>query len=242
MRRVLVCLGAMIAVTASADARELVVLKSNSDTIRAGQVLDGNALLALDAGIRLTLMSEDGQPLSLQGPYRGKPAPGKGAKGGGDVVAALSGLVARGGIETKSLGTFRALSDEAGSPAARPGPGADDIDPMASEPQCARTGRALSLWVRQQPDDASAVVLAPTGISAATAIRDARAAWPEKVPLADGATYRLSLAVPVDGSAEASFTLRLVSAGPMPDSLVAAAMAAVGCDRQARSLLSSVIR
>lgn len=242
MRRFLIYLGAIIAATSSVNAKDLVVLKSNTDSIRAGQVLDGNALLNLDAGTRVSLMTEDGQPLDLQGPYRGKPSPGKKAKGGGEVVAALSGLVTRGGLENKSLGTFRVPPGEPGVPAVRPGPGADDIDPVAGEPQCARSGRLPSLWIRQQPDGASAVLHAPTGNSAAIAVVEARAAWPAGITLTDGATYRLSLASPVDGAAEASFTVRLIAAGQGADSLAAAAMAALHCDRQARSLLSSVVR
>ncbi len=65
-----------------AEAVELVVIRSTAPGLEPGQVVDGNKKLKLPAGVKLTLISQDGKPLTLEGPFSGIPRTGKSGGGG----------------------------------------------------------------------------------------------------------------------------------------------------------------
>jgi hypothetical protein len=57
----------------SANARQLVVIKSSSPSIKSGQILDSTKPLNLGKDVKLTLIADDGRVTKLAGPFSGLP-------------------------------------------------------------------------------------------------------------------------------------------------------------------------
>ena len=60
----------------SVHAADLVVISSSASSLKAGSMLDGSKELTLAEGESLTLVTQQGKTLKLQGPYQGKPDAG----------------------------------------------------------------------------------------------------------------------------------------------------------------------
>lgn len=217
--------------TAAVQAAELVIVESSNATHQPGQVLDADTALTLPAGTRLVLVSADGNTITLQGPFNGKPgaAAAEGAASGA-VVKSLASLVTARDADTASLGAVRA----AGTVKALPSPWL--IDVANSGHACLEPGVAPVLW---RPETAGAGELA---LSPADRSWTANTGWPAgsadlalpaDVPFNDGEAYLFEM----DGQA-ASVTLHMKPQAVQGERMVAAWMAAKGCDRQAQALLA----
>ncbi len=108
-----------------AEAVELVVIRSTAPGLEPGQVVDGNKKLKLPTGVKLTLVSQDGKPLTLEGPFSGFPRTGKSR--GRNLIQALARLITRKSKDISSLAGGRAATS----------PGA-----MASNPWAIRISRS----------------------------------------------------------------------------------------------------
>ncbi len=129
----------------SAEAAEFVVFEARHESLRPGQVIDGNSRIQLAAGQRATLISPDGIMLKLAGPFEGQ-ADDWLAKGGGGVFDVLRELVTKRARNTAGLGVTRKpdFGKEAGEPVAPPGPWAVDV--TAAGDWCYLAGTTVVFW------------------------------------------------------------------------------------------------
>lgn len=105
-----VSLAALLAVAApsASVAAEYVVLGSTGTSLTQGAVIDAAQPIDVPAGAKVTLMGADGTPVSIEGPFAGKPADRIGTATGDTKVSALSSLFQSQKKSTASLGAVRA--------------------------------------------------------------------------------------------------------------------------------------
>ncbi|CDL01172.1 conserved exported protein of unknown function [Magnetospirillum gryphiswaldense MSR-1 v2] len=236
MRRLVLACFAMF--SSPVLAEDLVVLRSSLASIRVGQIVDGGAVLALPAGGQVTLMTAQGKAVSLNGPYQGIPSPQVAGNGDRNLLSALSGLASRGGVETSALGAYRNPPLGGGANQARLSK-AGDINPFDNDTQCAVSGKTNILRIKFMPKGGAATLAVDSGQAVTLDVKDGRALWPQAVPMTDTADY-----VVVSDSAQAPgrFKLRVLASDDFSEGNLGAQLAAMGCDGQARVLLSGVIR
>lgn len=238
MRRM--ALACLLLIAAPAMAEEILVLRSNTPTLPVGRILDGKAVLELPQGIQLVLMTAQGRSINLTGPYKGSPAPDTVAGADPGVLKALSGLATRGGVEASALGAYRNPPLGAfGADRARLSK-AGDINPFAPDNQCAIDGKVHALRIKHAPKGSTASLSGNNGQPAALALKDGRATWPDSVPMIDSATYTVNTETAEQTSGR--FTLRVLAKDPANEGLLAAELARHGCDSQARTIVSGMIR
>ena len=86
MRVFLTVLGVILfALSAAAWAQDLVVVNSTAPSLKPGQMVKSDAPIDVPAGTSVTLVSESGKILTLNGPHSGPP--GMGGGGGGATPA-----------------------------------------------------------------------------------------------------------------------------------------------------------
>jgi len=213
-------------------AAELVVLQSTAAGLTPGKVVKSDAPIEVPAGASVTLVSESGKMVTLNGPHSGPPGIGA-AGGGGDLVASLSGLLS-GGKEKASLGVVRS--------AGKKEPPEDPwvIDTSKSGQHCVAAAGAVKLWrangakhgivtLKNLDDKTKTSAEWPGGTNTLD--------WPAAVSRVEGARYLVGM----KGSrAKKKFTLHLVP-GDLPSDLHKAAwMAKKGCEAQAKRLLAGL--
>jgi len=208
-----------------AEAEQLVVVEARGVGYAQGAVLDSTKPVVLKEGQHLTLISEKGATIKLDGPYN--QAPGAGASGGVSLsmkLAALSG----GGQRFGEVGTTRAAG-----PVNLPS--AWLVDTGHSGPVCLREGELPVLYreasldpveITIMPDDQSwrATVEWPAGDGTLTLVKT--------VPLHAGATYYIDM----NGERHAISVVDVPSV-LSSDDMRAAWLANKGCEAQARALL-----
>ncbi len=99
-------LTAMLLVGMSAKAETLIVMEARGVSLKAGAQLDGDQVLTLKEGERLTLIRSDGTVLTLRGPFSKTPAPPTAVAS--DPKQALAALVNTRAARTSSVGVIRA--------------------------------------------------------------------------------------------------------------------------------------
>ncbi len=231
-----------VSVAQGVFAGQLVVIDTTAPELVRGQILDGSKPLGLAAGTRVTLIAEDGQVTTLQGPFSGRPGAGPGVPGGSSLIGSLSRLVGGPSAASGALAVMR------GSRGAGPAD-AWAVNLVRSVNVCARAGGTLILrnkksrsakilTVKALPDGAEKSVEWPAGSD--------RIGWPEGLALTDGGRYlariasRKSLAGISGRTAETTLVVHLVPGGLMTDAHRGAWMADVGCMGQARALLAGL--
>ncbi|MDP6515633.1 MAG: hypothetical protein QF926_03270 [Alphaproteobacteria bacterium] len=224
------CVVAMLGGAPVAVAGNLVVLDSDMFGLQAGDVVDGTQQLEIPDGKRLTLISENGEVLELDGPYSG--VPDAGSEEGGGLVAALSDLILSEGTDDSSLGAVRAsVADNVKDPWL--------IDITRDGDHCVTAEGTVTMW-RRSPDLFSAIRVSDGEKAAKTAWPEEAAtlAWPPPIEKTDGATYRITL----DETQNVSIVLHVVPTEVDGDPRRAAWMAKRGCRQQALLLLASSLR
>ena len=222
-----------------AQAAELVVFETHDTSLRSGQLIDGNDLIQLEAGQKITLISMDGKLLTLTGPFNGAAAP-RLKQGGGGVLDALQGLTSERDKDRTVLGVARkpgfgkdAIGPVAGETVALPGPWMVDITSPGD--WCYRNGDTIELW---RPEERQAGSVALTTLDETW---EAIVEWPS-----GSRTISLSSDVPIKDNAKIWFTVdgkdtliafRAVPAGMPTREAKAAWMAAKNCVQQARVLV-----
>jgi len=217
---------------ASADAAELLILKSTESSLPEGGIIDSAATLSIPAGAKLTLVGEAGSKITLEGPYSGVPAASEPAAEdglGSRMLMALSRLIVGTPPDPTALGATRG-----GAVAV-----ADDVWPInvsLSGDHCLRTDLPPTFW-RAATDNAATLAvkrLRQSWVKTDWPAGRASLGWPGGVDLIDDATYLVR-----HGS---GITVTKVIVHLMPGDLPsdfhrAAWMAEHGCLRQARSLM-----
>lgn len=222
-------LALLAATSGAARAGELVVIASTDSQIGVGSLLDGAKSIQVADGRSVTLVSSDGRTLKLRGPYSGKPdpAPDTGRAG---LLDALADIVKSTEKDVSTAGIMRSSLYAPKQPWV--------IDSGQSGAHCVLPGRPALLWRPMAIGTTSAVLKADAGQAGVT-WRDGSytAPWPDGLPLADGATYRLEFAV--------TGTTRRLSIHRVPGELNsdvsrAVWMHAQGCTAQAKALLGTL--
>ncbi len=231
----------VLALTATkAIAAEVVVLKSTALEYKAGQVFDGSSTIELPIGARIVLMTDSGKPLTLDGPFSGPPAPGNPANNG-QLTSALSSLVAKGGVETKKLGTFRVLdlsTDDGASSASNEG--LRQVDVLAGGNQCVLSGAKPRLLVKEAALGSVLKVAAGKIKAVGLAVEGGGADWPAEIKVIEGGRYEFAVSPPANGVERSEVKLFIIPGDLPTDAHRVAYMANKNCTHQARMLLSAI--
>ncbi|MGD0144162.1 MAG: hypothetical protein ABSC92_13470 [Rhizomicrobium sp.] len=215
----------LLAPLTAANAAQYVVVEARGIGMAVGSVIDPTKPLVLKQGQHLTLVSDSGQTIKLDGPYQKAPA----AEQGVQLAAAFTGLVTERNARMGEIGTTRGAAPKA------PLPGPWLIDASSSGSACLLQGQAPVLW-RPAATSPVDVVIAPSDRS-----------WRAQTKWSPGADrLRLTSDLGVHGDAsyfislngsEAAITISSVPSVLSTDQMRAAWMIQKGCDRQAQALL-----
>jgi hypothetical protein len=213
----------------SAGAAVLVVAEARGIALRPGATLDSTKALTLKQGQHVTLISETGSTLKLDGPYDRPPSAG-GAGGGVDLNQTLAALVTQRQARAGEFGVTRGtvLAD-------LPDPWV--LDATHSGNVCLMEKGTPIFW---RPDAKSAVSLA---VAPSDHSWNAKTQWPvgqdriaitTDVPMRAGETY-----VVIFNGTESAVTLVQVPATLTNTSMRAGWMANRRCEQQAQALLKT---
>ncbi|HUJ04240.1 MAG TPA: hypothetical protein VLW75_11410 [Rhizomicrobium sp.] len=220
-------LGISLILPAAAQAGQLVVVEARGVGYAQGTVLDSSKTIVLKEGQHLTLVSEDGSTIKLDGPYNG--APGTGSSNGISLSMKLAALQG-GGQRTGEVGTTRAAR-------AATLPSAWLVDVGRSGSACLKEGDRPVLW-REAATNATQITITPDDQSWRATLE-----WPAgdeqlplvaAVPLHAGTTYYVEM----NGERHAVSVITVPSS-LSSDQMRAAWLANKGCDAQAQALLRS---
>jgi hypothetical protein len=217
-----------------AIARQLVVIAASNTELAPGQILDGEVAVTLPQGASVSLIGEDGKPISLQGPFSGKPAPGSARAEDGGLLESLARLVNRPAMDSTALGTVRSSR---GQPERLNDPWS--IDSRLNSVGCMLPGIALTLW-RAENEGAAKLTLSRDSTGETAEIRWAPgeqvAVWPARLPAVPEERYVLRRGSNLPRVVQ----LRIVPKELPTDAHRAAWMGERGCEEQGRRLLRSV--
>jgi hypothetical protein len=225
MRRILLGLLFLLAPLSTANAAQYVVVEARGVAIAVGSIVDPTKPLILKQGQHVTLVSDSGQTIKLDGPYEKAPV----AQQGVQLAAAFTGLVTERNARMGEIGTTRNAAPK------MPLPAPWLIDASSSGSACLLQGQAPVLW---RPTAASPVdvIITPSDRS-----WRAQTKWS---PGADRLSLTSDLGVHGDASyfislngSEAAITISSVPSVLSTDQMRAAWMIQKGCDRQAQALL-----
>lgn len=211
----------------TANAAQLVVVEARGIDLKPGTTLDPAKSLILKPGQHVTLISDSGATLSLDGPYNKPPAVAQGQ--GVTLAATLKGLATEQNARLTEVGTTR------GATPAPPLPQAWVIDVTRNGSVCLLEGHQPVFW-RPLAGQSTDMVIMPADRS-----WKAEANWaagqdqitPPAPAIVHGeAAYFVSL-----GGVESAIAVNTIPAALDNDDMRAAWMAKKGCDRQAEALL-----
>jgi hypothetical protein len=218
---------AVLSLAASpAFAGQLIVVEARGISLAPGSSVDDSKPLDLKQGQHVTLISQSGVTISLDGPYNKPPVAA--GQGGMSLGQKLSGLVTEANARTGEVGTTR------GTAPVRKLPSPWVIDASHAGTACLREGETPVFWrdpasrtssLTVMPDDRSWKVLTewPAGMT--------QLAVKTNIPMHAGATYFISL----DGN-ETAIAVNTVPSALSSDEQRAAWMADKGCEAQAEAL------
>jgi hypothetical protein len=225
-----IALGAIAAVLlcGAANAAQFVVVEARGIGMKPGTVLDPSKPLSLKQGQHVTLISDSGVTLKLDGPYEKAPSVDGGK--GVDLASTLRGLVTERQARLTEVGTTRGKN-------AVKLPDAWVLDSSHGGTVCLLEGQAPVFW---RPDSGPAIHFA---VMPADRSWRADATWP-------AGTNRIAVSTPVvlHGDAayflsyngtEQAITISTIPASLPNDRMRAAWMAEKGCEAQAEALVRS---
>jgi hypothetical protein len=230
MNRILILILLFYALAAhGAAAASLVIVEARGINLKLGTTVDAATPLLLKQGQHVTLITETGSTLKLDGPYNQPPE----AVGGGgvDLSKTLGALVTQRQARGGEFGTTRGAAS-----AALPDPWL--IDASHSGAGCILENRTPTFW-RPDPKESSTLGVAPADRS-----WRAQALWPAgqarlsittDVPMRGAETYLVNL-----GGTESALTLTLVPRSLANDAMRTAWMADKGCYEQAEALVKTI--
>lgn len=227
--RVLLTIAAVALVARTAAAGNFVVIEADGIRIPSGQSVAGAQPLKLEDGQSVTLLSENGQTLHIDGPSNA--TPDSLTKGGGptDVPTAITALITENRARTSEVGVVRGQNE-----VKLPDPWVVDITHPGTS--CVREGQPIVLW-RTPPLGAATVALAPKDrswtVSGSWPANADRVTLPANMQLRDNWDYIIE----VNGHT-APVTVRLLPKAVNNDAMRAGYMREVGCGNQLNALLA----
>jgi hypothetical protein len=226
--RFVIALLAATFVAGVAEAGTLVVVEARGINLKPGTVLQSDAVLTLKQGQHVTLITETGSTLKIDGPYNKPPVAVEGD--GVDLNDTLKALVTQREARRGEFGTTRAAVL-----AKLPDPWL--VDATRGGTGCMLENRPPVFW-RPATDAAATLTVSPADRS-----WKAQAKWPAgqarlsittDVPMRGGETY-----IVATGGVESAITLVSLPAALTNDAMRTAWMAAKGCEAQAAALLQT---
>jgi hypothetical protein len=226
-RTLLLASVAALALTGMCQAANLTVVEARGIGLQPGATIDSNKPLVLKQGQHVTLISDDGATLSIDGPYNAPPSAGTGGKSLGATLAAL-------GTE-RNARTGEAGVTRGATIATLPEPWL--IDVTRSGNVCLQEGAEPVFW-RPDAKTATTLVVMPVDRS-----WKSQGQWPAgldrirvttDVPVHGGAAYVVNYA-----GTEYALAVNAVPASLGNDKMRAAWMVQKGCEAQAEALLRS---
>ncbi|HWA29958.1 MAG TPA: hypothetical protein VG867_02615 [Rhizomicrobium sp.] len=216
--------GVLSLIAGAAQAAQYVVVEARGVNLKVGSIIDPTKPLVLKQGQHLTLVSDSGQTIKLDGPFEKAPIAAQGVQ----LAAAFTALASNNNGRLGEIGTTRAVGK-----VDLPSPWLlDAVHPGA---ECLKEGEEPVLW-RPTAETAADVVISPADRS-----WKAQATWPKgdtELPVKrdmgvhGGASYFIS----VNGS-ESAVSISTVPSVLSTDQMRAAWMLQKGCNPQAEALL-----
>jgi hypothetical protein len=215
--------------TAAAHAASLVVVEARGILLRPGTTIDPAKVLELKQGQHLTLISDTGSTIKLDGPYNRAPV-ASGGGGGVTLSQTLGALISQRQTRGGEYGTTRGT-------AIHPLPDPWVVDASRSGNACLMENRTPEFW-RPDARTAAKFMVAPVDRS-----WKAQATWPAgqsrlavttDVPMRGGETYVIDF-----NGDEFAVTMSLLPAALANDEMRAAWMADKGCEAQAEALVKT---
>ena len=208
----------------AAQAAQYVVVEARGVSLKVGAIVDPTKPLVLKQGQHLTLISDSGQTIKLDGPYEKAPIASQGVQ----LAAAIGALASNNSGRLGEIGTTRATGK-----VELPKPWLLDAVHPGSE--CLLENRQPVLW-RPAADKPAEVVIMPADRS-----WKAQTTWPrgatELAMSSDmGVHGDATYFVAVNGS-ETAIAINTVPAALANDQMRAAWMLQKGCSPQAEALL-----
>jgi hypothetical protein len=212
----------------------LVVVRSNSQAWLQGTKIDGTAVLTLEEGTQLTLISEDGLSLTLLGPYSAAPLLTKPEHAPEGLIESLSPLLADPSNDETVIGAFRTSDDDREALAWL-------VDAAVLKENsgviCRDASHPLSIARPRRTEwPAASLERLGSGHRAELFFSADVVLWPETLPADEGARFRLTIA---GHSPPSEFVVALLPTDLPTPAHRAAWMADHGCRVQARRLILS---
>jgi len=225
-RAILAGLLALPLLASAAVAAQYVVVEARGIGMKVGTIIDPTKPLVLQQGQHLTLISDGGQTIKLDGPYQKAPV----AEQGVQLAAAIGALATNSNGRLGEIGTTRGVGT-----ATLPSPWL--IDATRSGSACLQQGQTPVLW-RPASAQAANLVIMPADRS-----WKAQADWPRGddrlvVKPDMGVHGEASYFVVLNGN-ESAVSVATVPAALSTDQLRAAWMIQKGCTAQAEALIRS---
>jgi len=225
MRMTLLALATLWLGTAATEAgADAVVIDSSDPAYTAGQTIAASAPVPVADGASVTLMTQSGEIVDLDGPRSGPLSGGQGADIG--AVQVVSELLKGRRGRVAVLGAVR--GDD---PGGRPW---DALNPLLDKVFCARGGAEPKITLPPRSYARTLRLEGPRKAEIAWPAAQSIADWPSSLPASDGVSYRVVL----EGIEIGTVALRRITAGSTPGA-TAAALARAGCRRQALALLAA---
>jgi hypothetical protein len=223
--KVLGTLAAVLLTAGAASAANLIVVDARGIGLKPGSTIDSTKPLVLKQGQHVTLISDAGATLSIDGPYNQPPSAGGSGKSLGATLAAL-------GTEHNAR-TGEAGVTRGAAPNKLPEPWLFDVTHSGNV--CLQENQQPVFWRPDAKTDAAITVMPvdrswkshaawPAGLNRMTVTTD--------VPVHGGAAYLVNY-----GGADYALAVTTVPASLANDSMRAAWMVQKGCEAQAEALL-----
>jgi hypothetical protein len=225
-RTLLACAIALPFLATAAQAAQYVVVEARGVAMKVGAIVDPTKPLVLQQGQHLTLISESGQTIKLDGPYSKAPV----AEQGVQLVAAIGALATNSNGRLGEIGTTRGAGK-----VTLPSPWV--LDATRSGSVCLQQGQAPVLW-RPAATTSADVTIMPADRS-----WKAQTNWPrgdERLLVKNdmGMHGDAAYFVGLNGN-ESAMTISTIPATLTTDQMRAAWMIQRGCAAQAEALMRS---
>jgi hypothetical protein len=225
-RAILAGVLAMPLLAGAAQAAQYVVVEARGIGLKVGAIIDPTRPLDLQQGQHLTLVSDTGQTIKLDGPYHKAPV----AEQGVQLAAAIGALATNSNGRLGEIGTTRGVGT-----VTLPSPWL--LDATRSGTVCLQQGQTPVLW-RPAAVQAADLVIMPADRS-----WKAQTGWPRGddrlVVKSDmGVHSEASYFIALNGN-ESAVTVRNIPAALSTDQMRAAWMIQKGCTAQAEALIRS---
>ncbi|HUK60288.1 MAG TPA: hypothetical protein VLV50_13740 [Stellaceae bacterium] len=228
--RILLTVAALLLLVGrAADAGDFVVIEADGIRLPAGQSVSGAQPLKLEDGQAVTLLSEGGETIHIDGPSTA--APNSLAKAGnGDVTSAMAAFITETRARTNEVGVVRGQNE-----VKLPDPWVVDVSHPGTS--CVRQGQPVVLW-RSAPLSPATIAFAPKdrswNVTGSWPANADRVTLPATMPLKDNWDYVIEVA-----GRTAPVTVRLLPKSVNNDAMRAGYMREVGCGNQLNALLAA---